>query len=140
MVERLCSLLVVRRVRRSRHWLNARCPNRYQVVTVIQSLVDTSVNIHHIILLERGGITIENNLITNAAVNSETGAGVFGAFGTAAWGRGIWINGGTVDVSIDSNALFSTRSGINLEEYQDDVRTVDGNRFAVSGTGIAGCR
>ena len=88
-------------------------------------------------VLSSGSLSIANNLFKNAAVNSEDSTLQFGAFSTAAWSRGVWINGGDVNVEIVNNDFISTRTGINLEEYQDDVRTVDGNRFAVSGTGIA---
>lgn len=86
--------------------------------------------------LSTGNIQIKNNFITSTEVNAETGT-AFGAFGTAAWGRGIWIDGGSVKVTIDSNTLFSTRTGINLEEYSDTLRVVTGNDFTLAGTGIS---
>jgi hypothetical protein len=52
---------------------------------------------------------------------------------TASWGRGIWSDGNSSDLEITANTFANTRSGINLDSYNDvthHVRsTVEGKPF-----------
>ena len=72
--------------------------------------------------------------------NLFTGDGTFsdGAkYSTAAWGRGVWSNGGADALTIDDNSFRNTRTGINLENYNNAASSVSGNSFVDAGTGIA---
>ena len=61
-----------------------------------------------------GTISITDNLISGTSQ---------GQFGTASWGRGIWFDGGGVDLVVTGNAIQWTRTGINLDMSGDS--TVD---------------
>jgi Ca2+-binding RTX toxin-like protein len=75
-----------------------------------------------------GSTTIEGNNITGSAL---------GQYGTAAWGRGVYSDGGGQTLTIDHNTFQSVRSGINLDSYNDAVTTVSNNNFALVGTAIS---
>ena len=72
--------------------------------------------------------------------NSFSGDGSFtdgDRYSSAAWGRGIWLNGGGAAVTISGNALTNCRTGMNLENYFNGVCSVDGNTFTDCGTGMS---
>ena len=74
------------------------------------------------------------------AGNSFSGDGSFtdgDRYSSAAWGRGIWLNGGGAAVTISGNALTNCRTGMNLENYFNGVCSVDGNTFTDCGTGMS---
>ena len=60
-----------------------------------------------------GLITITDNLISGTSQ---------GQFGTASWGRGIWFDGGGVDLVVTGNAIEWTRTGLNLDMSGDSDR------------------
>ncbi|MCB1088897.1 MAG: hypothetical protein KDM63_17815, partial [Verrucomicrobiae bacterium] len=83
-------------------------------------------------VLSSGSITIEGNLIT--------GDGTFAAsakYSTAAWGRGIFSNGGGASIKILDNTFVNTRTGLNLEGYTNANSEVSGNAFTNAGSGIS---
>lgn len=75
-----------------------------------------------------GHITIEDNLIT----------GLGGKYGDAAWGRGVWSDGGGADLTISGNTFESVRSGLNLDDNTPNspVHVTD-NTFNGAGTAIS---
>ena len=75
-----------------------------------------------------GSTTIEGNNITGSAL---------GQYATAAWGRGIYSDGGGQTLTIDHNTFQSVRSGINVDSYNDAVTTVSNNNFVLVGTAIS---
>ena len=77
--------------------------------------------------LATGAVTISNNYVTGASV---------GAFSTASWGRGIWFDGGGVDLVVTGNTFEYVRSGLNLDMTGDSAATVNGNTFATNGTAV----
>ena len=82
--------------------------------------------------LPAGSLTISNN--------SFSGDGSFAdgdRYSTAAWGRGIWLNGGAASVTIAGNAFTNCRTGMNLEGYENSACSVDGNRFTDCGSGMS---
>ncbi|MFN3824329.1 MAG: right-handed parallel beta-helix repeat-containing protein [Pseudorhodobacter sp.] len=81
--------------------------------------------------LSSGSISITNNLFAGDPDMT------FGAFGTAAWGRGIWTDGGGAAIEISGNTFQNTRTGINLDSYSNDVSSVSNNAFFVAGSGIS---
>ena len=58
-------------------------------------------------------------------------------FGTASWGRGIWFDGGGVDLVATGNTIEWTRSGLNLDMSGDSTANVSNNDLRNLGTGIA---
>ncbi len=75
-----------------------------------------------------GTITITDNYITG----SQTGL-----FGTASWGRGIWFDGGGVDLNVTGNTIEFSRTGLNLEMGGSSDATVQDNTFRSDGTAIS---
>ena len=72
--------------------------------------------------------------------NSFSGDGSFvdgDRYSSAAWGRGIWLNGGGAAVTISGNAFTNCRTGATLENYFNDVCAVDANTFTDCGTGMS---
>ena len=82
-------------------------------------------------VLSTGSLSITNNLFAGDQDAD------FGAFGTAAWGRGIFSNGGGAAIKIADNTFENTRTGVNLEGYANEVSSVSGNSFFASGSGIS---
>jgi len=75
-----------------------------------------------------GHITIDDNLITGNA----------GKYGTAGWGRGVWVDGGGADLTISDNTFKNVRSGLNLDQNAvGSPARVHGNTFIDSGTAIS---
>ncbi len=75
-----------------------------------------------------GNITLANNVISGASQ---------GLYGTASWGRGIWFDGGGVDLVVSGNQIEWTRSGLNLDMSGTSTATVLNNSFHGLGTGVA---
>ena len=75
-----------------------------------------------------GAVSITNNLISGTSHDM---------YGTAAWGRGIWSDGGGVAVTIDGNTISWARSTINLDMSGNTTVTVSHNNLTNSGTGLA---
>ncbi|WP_298965834.1 DUF5801 repeats-in-toxin domain-containing protein [uncultured Roseibium sp.] len=82
--------------------------------------------------LATGSVTIENNLFTGDSSFDDGDK-----YSTAAWGRGIWSNGGGIATTIDDNTFQNTRTGVNLDGYQNGASSVDGNTFVDAGSGIS---
>ena len=75
-----------------------------------------------------GQITITDNLISGSA---------HGLFSTAAWGRGLWFDGGGVDLVASGNIIEWTRSGMNLDMSGTSTATIDNNVMRNLGTAFA---
>ncbi|HEY5724065.1 MAG TPA: hypothetical protein VIT45_17285, partial [Allosphingosinicella sp.] len=75
-----------------------------------------------------GLITITDNLISGTSQ---------GQFSTASWGRGIWFDGGGVDLVVTGNTIEWSRTGLNLDMSGDSTANVSDNSFRGLGTGIA---
>ncbi len=72
--------------------------------------------------------------------NSFSGDGSFSdgdRYSTAAWGRGIWLNGGGAAVTVSNNAFTNCRTGMNLENYANSASSIASNSFIDCGTGMA---
>ncbi|HEU0099131.1 MAG TPA: pre-peptidase C-terminal domain-containing protein [Allosphingosinicella sp.] len=80
------------------------------------------------VVIADGLITITDNLISGASQ---------GQFGTASWGRGIWFDGGGVDLVVTGNRIEWTRSGLNLDMSGNSTANITDNSFRGLGTGIA---
>ena len=70
-------------------------------------------------------VGISNNYFTGAFPE---------AFAGGSWGRGLFFNGGGVDVSIVGNTFEFTRTSINLDMAGTSTAGVAGNTFITSGT------
>jgi Ca2+-binding RTX toxin-like protein len=79
-------------------------------------------------VLADGLITITDNLISGTSQ---------GQFGTASWGRGIWFDGGGVDLVATGNRIEWTRTGFNLDMSGDSTANVSNNDLRNLGSGIA---
>jgi hypothetical protein len=75
-----------------------------------------------------GLITIADNLISGTSQ---------GQFGTASWGRGLWFDGGGVDLVFTGNVVDWTRTGLNLDMSGDSTANVSSNVLRGLGTGMA---
>ncbi|HYG47042.1 MAG TPA: M10 family metallopeptidase C-terminal domain-containing protein [Allosphingosinicella sp.] len=75
-----------------------------------------------------GLISITGNLISGAAQ---------GQFANASWGRGIWFDGGGVDLVVTGNTIEWSRTGLNLDMSGDSTATVSNNSFRGLGTAMA---
>jgi Ca2+-binding RTX toxin-like protein len=75
-----------------------------------------------------GTIDITGNLISGTS---------HGQFSTASWGRGIWFDGGGVNLNVTGNIVEWTRSGMNLDMSGASFVVVDNNDFRNLGTAIA---
>lgn len=82
--------------------------------------------------ISSGTVTVTGNLFAGSASFDATDK-----YGTAAWGRGIWSDGGTGANVITDNEFENTRSGVNLDSYNNADSVVSGNSFTDAGTGIA---
>ena len=72
--------------------------------------------------------------------NSFSGDGSFSdgdRYSTAAWGRGLWLNGGGASVTVSNNAFTNCRTGMNLENYANSACSIASNSFIDCGTGMA---
>ncbi|MCH1581625.1 MAG: HYR domain-containing protein, partial [Flavobacteriales bacterium] len=72
--------------------------------------------------------------------NSFSGDGSFSdgdRYSSAAWGRGIWLNGGGAAVTVSNNAFTNCRTGMNLENYVNSASSIASNSFVDCGTGMA---
>src|SRR5262245_31194666 len=76
--------------------------------------------------LTTGAVAISHNYFTGAFQE---------AFSGGSWGRGVWFDGGGIDVTIGGNTFEFTRTGINLDMSGDSAATVAGNTFITNGTG-----
>lgn len=76
-----------------------------------------------------GHITISDNLITGTVPSNY--------YSGNSWGRGIWFDGGGVDLDVTGNTIEYTRSGINVDMTGDSAVNIDGNTFHGAGTGVA---
>jgi Ca2+-binding RTX toxin-like protein len=76
-----------------------------------------------------GKVIITDNYFTGAHPN---------AFGTASWGRGIWVDGGGVEIDITGNTLEYTRTGINADVGNSSDVAIENNSFSTAGTAISG--
>ena len=75
-----------------------------------------------------GAISITDNLISGTSN---------GLFGTAAWGRGIWFDGGGVTLTVDGNTTQSTRTAVNVDLTGASTADISNNSFANAGTGVS---
>jgi Ca2+-binding RTX toxin-like protein len=75
-----------------------------------------------------GSISITDNLISGTS---------HGLFGTASWGRGIWFDGGGVDLEVSDNVIQWARTGLNLDMSGSSTATVENNSFENIGTGVS---
>ncbi len=75
-----------------------------------------------------GAISITDNLISGTST---------GAFGTAAWGRGIWFDGGGVALTVDGNTTQSTRTAVNVDLTGSSTADISNNSFTNAGTGVS---
>ncbi len=75
-----------------------------------------------------GLITVTDNLISGTSQ---------GQFGTASWGRGLWFDGGGVDLVATGNTIEWSRTGLNLDMSGDSIADVSDNIFHGLGTGIS---
>ncbi len=80
------------------------------------------------VVIADGLITIADNLISGASQ---------GQFGTASWDRGIWFDGGGVDLAVTGNRIEWSRTGLNLDLSGSSAANVSGNSFKGLGTGIS---
>jgi Ca2+-binding RTX toxin-like protein len=79
-------------------------------------------------VISGGLISITDNLISGTSQ---------AMFGTASWGRGIWFDGGGVDLVATGNRIEWTRTGLNLDMSGDSTANVSNNDFRNLGSGIA---
>ncbi|HEX9963479.1 MAG TPA: pre-peptidase C-terminal domain-containing protein, partial [Allosphingosinicella sp.] len=79
------------------------------------------------VVIADGLITISDNIISGTSQ---------GQFGTASWGRGIWFDGGGVDLVVTGNRFEWARTGLNLDMSGDSTANVSNNVFRGLGTGI----
>ncbi|QIG48153.1 hypothetical protein G5V57_10705 [Nordella sp. HKS 07] len=61
-----------------------------------------------------------------------------GLFGTASWGRAVWLDGGGVDITISDNKIEFARTGINADLSGNSHLDVAGNAFVSTGTAVSG--
>lgn len=89
--------------------------------------------------LVSGTVTISNNLFQGdpAGYSTIDGPVPFGKYGTAAWGRAVWSDGGAVQTIIDDNTIRDVRTGINVENPNDALDSIDGNTISNAGSGIS---
>ncbi|HEY0130050.1 MAG TPA: hypothetical protein VGB57_01505, partial [Allosphingosinicella sp.] len=80
------------------------------------------------VVIADGLITITDNLISGTSQSQ---------FGSASWGRGLWFDGGGVDLVFTGNTLEWTRTGLNLDMSGDSTADVSDNSFKGLGTGIS---
>ena len=83
-------------------------------------------------VLSSGSMTI--------AENSFSGDGTFSdgeRYSSAAWGRGLWFNGGGAAVTVSNNAFANCRTGMNLENYDNSTCSIENNSFVDCGTGMS---
>ncbi len=75
-----------------------------------------------------GKVTVDDNLFTGTAHSQFSGA---------AWGRGIWADGGGVELHITDNTFNSTRTAINYDDTSGTVADIHGNDFELAGTAVS---
>lgn len=75
-----------------------------------------------------GTVTISDNLFSGTAQ---------ALFGTASWGRGIWFDGGGVELVVDGNTFSWTRTSINADMGGSSTATITNNNFTNSGTALS---
>jgi hypothetical protein len=127
-----------------------------------RNLSDNATSAHAIVVTGAADLTVQNNLFWSTGPNGnhlpnadfgvflQTGAGgdititgnaFTGAsqagFSTASWRAGVWSDGAESSLTITSNLFQYTRSGLNLDFYNDTTSTVSGNSFVSSGSGIS---
>lgn len=81
--------------------------------------------------LATGTVSITGNLFEGDPLQT------FGKYGTAAWGRAVWSEGGAVQTIIDGNTMRDVRSAINLENPNDAADSINGNLVSNAGSGIS---
>jgi VCBS repeat-containing protein len=79
-------------------------------------------------VLSGGDVVIADNLFTGA-----TG----GKYETAAWGRGIWADGGGHLFQVTGNVFDATRSGMTVDGAFAPGSTISHNAFENAGTGLS---
>jgi hypothetical protein len=80
-------------------------------------------------VITTGHVTVEDNLITGSATT--------GQFSTAAWDRGIWTDGGGLELDVVNNTFVSTRTGMNVDGPLGAGSTISDNTFDTAGTGLS---
>ncbi|HET9640380.1 MAG TPA: M10 family metallopeptidase C-terminal domain-containing protein [Allosphingosinicella sp.] len=75
-----------------------------------------------------GQLTLTGNLISGSSQ---------GLFGTASWGRGIWIDGGGIAFSASGNIVEWTRSGLVLDGAGGSLYFIDSNILRNLGTAFS---
>ena len=83
-------------------------------------------------VLSSGSMTITEN--------SFSGDGNFSdgdRYSSAAWGRGLWLNGGGAAVTVSNNTFTNCRSAMNLEDYDNSTCSIENNSFVDCGTGMS---
>ena len=75
-----------------------------------------------------GSVSVADSLISGTST---------GGFSTAAWGRGLWFDGGGVNLSVTGTSFQSTRTGMNLDVSGTSDIAVSGNSFTNAGTAIS---
>ena len=121
--------------------------NQLTVATAADHVITNSAFISTVAGGGTGGIhdvAIFTNVLASGALeisnNFFGGDGSFAdsdQYSTAAWGRGVWSNGGGAEVLITGNTFENTRTGVNLDNYDNATSFVSNNNFVDSGTGIA---
>ena len=79
-------------------------------------------------VLATGNVTISGNYITGSAT---------GLFSTASWDRGLWTDGGGVDVTISNNIFEYTRTAINADASAPSLIAITDNTINAAGSGIS---
>ena len=78
--------------------------------------------------LATGNVTISGNYITG----SQTGL-----FSTASWDRGLWTDGGGVNIDISGNTFQYTRTAINADAASPSLITISGNTITSAGSAVS---
>jgi Ca2+-binding RTX toxin-like protein len=86
---------------------------------------DRAISAHSI---PDGQLTLTGNLISGASE---------GLFGTASWGRGLWMDGGGINLTASGNIVEWTRSGLVLDGAGGSVFFVSGNTLRNLGTAFS---
>ena len=104
----------------------------HQVLNSIFYSTDAGGSTNDVAVFVRGSaageVTVAHNYVTGANL---------GQYGTAAWGRGVYSDGGTQTLNVTENTFQSVRSGLNLDTYNDATTQVANNNFMLVGTGIS---
>lgn len=69
--------------------------------------------------------------ILNNKITGDVSGGLFSGHKT--WNNGLYINAGTSPVTISGNTIMNSRSGINIDDYNNSL-SISGNTFNNNGT------